>query len=259
MSRQDNWLALVIGNSRMHWAWFEHLTLVATWDTRHLLNKVKSDRLPELFLFNKLIEQRLIDLPIWLASVVSQQIEIWQSYHKLNIISLADVDLTNTYLTMGIDRALAASGAIALFQQPCLVIDGGTALTFTGVNREKQFIGGAILPGLRSQLLTLHRQTSALPAIELPQTLPNRWAFNTDEAIASGIIYTAIASVRDYINDWLKQFPQSKIIFTGGDGELLSHYLHSICPDLARLTIIDRDLAFWGMRLLYEGKLTQKN
>lgn len=256
MSRQDHWLALAIGNSRMHWAWFEHLTLIETWHTRHLLNTVKSDRLPELFLISKLIEQNLIDLPVYLASVVSQQTEVWKTYGKLNIINLRDIELTDTYATMGVDRALAASGAIALYQQPCLVIDGGTALTFTGVNRGKQFIGGAILPGLHSQLMTLNHKTSALPAIELPHTLPNRWASNTDEAIASGIVYTAIASIQGYINDWLEQFPQGKIIFTGGDAELLSKYLHLMSPDLARSIAIEPNLVFWGMRLLYERQLT---
>ncbi len=156
---------------------------------------------------------------------------------------------------MGVDRALAASGAIALYRQPCLIIDGGTALTFTGVNRGKQFIGGAILPGLRSQLISLNQKTSALPAIELPQTLPNRWASSTDEAIASGIVYTAIASIQGYINDWLEQFPQGKIIFTGGDAELLSKYLHLVSPDLARSIAIEPNLVFWGIRLLYERQL----
>ena len=236
----------------MHWAWFERLTSIETWDTEHLLKSVKADCLPELFLSDNLIRQNYTHIPLYLASVIPQQITVWQSYQKLRLVDLKEIELTNLYSSMGIDRALAAWGAIATYQQPCLIIDGGTALTFTSVERSGRFMGGAILPGLRSQLTTLNQKTAALPEIELPQTLPARWASNTTEAIASGIIYTAIASIRSYISDWLQQFPTGKVIFTGGDAEVLFRYLHQQLPNLARSTIIDRNLVFWGMRLVYQ-------
>ena len=236
----------------MHWAWFEHLTLVATWNSEHLLDSVKADCLPELFLSSSPISPKYNQLPVYLASVVPQQTIVWQSYQKLKLIDIQEIELTNLYSSIGIDRALAAWGAIATYRQSCLIIDGGTALTFTSVGRSGQFMGGAILPGLRSQLTTLSQKTAALPAIELPQTLPERWAFNTKEAIASGLVYTAIASTHSYTTDWLRQFPTGKIIFTGGDGEILSQYFHQQFPDLARFTIVDRNLVFWGIRLIYQ-------
>ena len=42
---------------------------------------------------------------------------------------------------MGIDRALAGFGAGKQFGFPCLVIDAGTALTFTAIDPQKQFFG----------------------------------------------------------------------------------------------------------------------
>jgi type III pantothenate kinase len=245
------WLALAIGNSRLHWAWFKRHTLIETWSTPHLSNAIKSDRLPPLFLSSNLIKQGLTNIPIYLASVVSGQTELWQNYHKLNLISLEDIKLYNAYPTMGIDRALAAWGALITYHRPCLVIDGGTALTFTGIDEPGQLVGGAILPGLRSQLTTLKQKTAALPEIDLPDTLPPRWATNTEQAIASGIIYTAIFGIHGYIVDWLKQFPNGSVIFTGGDAELLSQYLHLQFAELAQQTKIDHNLVFWGMRLIY--------
>jgi type III pantothenate kinase len=249
-----NWLALAAGNSRLHWGWFKHNTLIDTWDTPHILNTVRPRQLPQLFFSPNLIRQGLFDVPVYLASVVTHQTDCWQNYYELNLINLQNIQLTNLYPTMGIDRALAAWGAIATYHQACLVIDGGTALTFTGVDEQGKLIGGAILPGLRSQLLTLKQKTATLPEIELPNHLPLRWALDTDTAIASGILYTAISGIHNYILDWLDQFPSSQVIFTGGDGELLLLSLHQQFPDLATKAIVDSHLIFEGIRLVYAQK-----
>ena len=250
-----NWLAIAIGNSRLHWAWFEHYTLIETWNTQHLSNAVKSEELPQLFLSSNLIERRYVDLPVYLASVVPVQTQLWQHYSQLNLIDLKDVKLANIYPTMGIDRALAAWGASVTYDS-CLVIDGGTALTFTGVD-EQRLVGGAILPGLRSQLTTLNQKTAALPQVQLSASLPPRWALDTEQAIISGIVYTAIAGVYSYICDWLRQFPSSKVIFTGGDGELLSSYLHLSNSAIALDTLVDPNLLFSGIRLVYQHQTNE--
>ncbi|MGL5942100.1 MAG: pantothenate kinase [Waterburya sp.] len=251
MLDQDNWLALVIGNSRLHWAWFKHELLIETWDTQHLSFAVESHYLPPEFLSHNLIEQYLTQIPVYLASVASPQTKLWQNYAKLNLVSLQDIDLKNIYPTFGLDRALAVSGAIAIYNEACLVIDGGTALTFTGVDKNKHLQGGAIVPGLYSQLITLKQKTAELPKINLPDILPPRWALDTEQAIASGIIYTAIAGINSYILDWLQRFPNSQVIFTGGDAKLLSKYLHLQFPAIAKRTIIDQNLIFWGIKIIY--------
>ena len=258
MEKKYNWLAIAIGNSRLHWAWFEHHTLIETWDTRHLSNVVKSDELPQLFLSDNLIEQKYVELPVYLASVVPQQTQLWQNYSRLNLIGLSDIKLTNVYPTMGIDRALSAWGASVNYNSSCLVIDGGTALTFTGADEQQKLVGGAILPGLRSQLTTLNQKTAALPEVRLSSCLPPRWALDTEQAIISGIVYTAIATIYSYIIDWLRQFPNSKVIFTGGDGELLSSYLHLSDPAIASKTLVDPNLVFLGIKLVYQHQTHQK-
>ena len=49
---------------------------------------------------------------------------------------------------------------------PMLVIDAGTALTFTGADANQCLVGGAILPGLRLQLASLGQKTGQLPLLE---------------------------------------------------------------------------------------------
>ncbi|MGL5835140.1 MAG: pantothenate kinase [Waterburya sp.] len=263
MENEYDWLALVAGNSRLHWGWFKHHSLIDTWDTPHLGNKVKPRQLPQLFFPANFIQQGLLDIPVYLASVVSQQTNCWQNYEQINLINLPDIKLINLYPTMGIDRALATWGAIATYHQACLVIDGGTALTFTGADQQGHLIGGAILPGLRSLLRNLNQTTSALPKVKLPDTLPPRWALDTDTAIASGILYTAIAGVHSYIVDWRAQFPDSKVIFTGGDGEILwrflQQHLQEQLPELAPQITVDPNLIFQGIRLVHEQQEMLQN
>jgi type III pantothenate kinase len=73
---------------------------------------------------------------------------------------------------------------------------------------------------------------------------------NTEDAITSGIIYILLTGIVGFIEDWLKQFPNSKIIFTGGDGERLLGYLNELYPELTNSFKFDPNLIFWGMRSL---------
>ena len=246
-----NRLLLAIGNSRIHWAWFEGDCLIKMWNTLHS-NRINNNYIYQNILSNKIAKQNLTDVPIFIASVVPQQEKLWKNYPNSYVIMLKDLKLKNIYPTMGIDRALAVWGGGENYGYPCLVIDGGTALTFTGVDRQKKLVGGAILPGLGTQFLTLNQKTAALPKVELPTTLPPRWASDTKGAIASGIIYTIVAGIYSYILDWQQKYPNSQIIFTGGDGEVLAQYLQQQYPDLKSAVKCDRNLIFYGMNQMFD-------
>lgn len=248
LSKSTNWLALVIGNSRLHWAYFQDSKLQKTWNTNHLSNaySLTNNQLPSDFLLPEIPN----NLPLYIASVVPSQAQLWQIYSKTQIITLDKIPLKNLYPTMGIDRALAILGAGKIYGFPCLVIDAGTALTLTGVDDNHQLIGGAILPGLKLQFQSLSTKTAALPHINLPDHLPTRWAKKTDEAIVSGILYTVLGGIKMFINDWLDQFPDSQIILTGGDAVQLSHYFKQQDAVAFQSLKIDSNLIFWGMRSL---------
>ena len=246
---KENKIFLAIGNSRLHWAWFINSKLNKTWDTQYLLKPVESYKQLIDLLNTNLIVKNLQSLSIYIASVVPQQTKLWSKYPNSNLISLKDIRLQNIYPTLGIDRALAAWGGGETYGYPCLIIDGGTALTFTAVNKHKELVGGAILPGLRSQFLTLKQKTAALPNVELPTTLPPRWAMDTEKAIASGVIHTTIAGIYSYITDWQQQHPDSQIILTGGDAKIIYEYMQQQYPNLKSALESDRNLIFYGMKL----------
>lgn len=108
---------------------------------------------------------------------------------------------------------------------PVLVIDGGTAMTFTGADADKHLVGGAILPGLRTSFQALPRSTAALPEVLQQNKLPDRWATETAAAIRSGIVHTVVAGVWEFMQDWWGRYPHSPIVFTGGDGQTLQRWL----------------------------------
>lgn len=224
---EQRWLALAIGNSRFHWGWFDRTCLLQAWDSDHL----SADRICELA-SGQTEWHQLPDFPaiasqpeLWLVSTVPEQTNLWRSYPHLHTIALTEIPLENLYPTLGIDRALAAWGAGEQFGFPILLIDGGTALTITGINAMAELVGGAILPGVRLQWRSLAQSTAALPEVFAVKQLPDRWATSTPDAIQSGVMHSLIAGLQGFIGDWRQQFPESAIAITGGDGALLHQIL----------------------------------
>ncbi len=154
--------------------------------------------------------------------------------------------------TFGIDRALAVLGAGKKYGLPCLVIDAGTALTFTGVDGDKKLVGGAILPGLKVQLASLRERTAALPEVSLPERLPQMWAKETAEGIRSGIIYTILAGIEKFSQEWLNLSPESRIILTGGDRDLIRDYWQE---NAIKSLLVDKTIIFEGIAAVIRGNL----
>jgi len=283
---ENQWLALEIGNSRLHWALFMGESLKFTWDTEYLPESViqqlgngetnwelgtgekgiSSSTFPPLppapcpsgsqSLMGETPKTELSHpLPLFIASVVPKQTALWQSYPNVRVITLDQIPLNNTYPTLGIDRALALWGAGMSWGFPMLVIDAGTALTFTAADGERNLVGGAILPGVGLQFASLGQKTEQLPQVEMAEikSLPPHFALNTAEAIQSGVIYTLIAGIRDFTEEWLSLFPDGKVAIKGGDRILLLNYLQALYPELAGRLIVEPNMIFWGMQTIVAG------
>ncbi|MBN3950463.1 MAG: pantothenate kinase [Nostoc sp. NMS7] len=273
------WLALEIGNSRLHWALFIGETLNSAWDTDYLPESVtqqlaECQTLDHLLLAISPPDQKIkgdwrageentslspsspsSPPPLLIASVVPSQTAIWQTYPNTRVITLDQVPLKGMYPTLGIDRALALWGAGKTWGFPMLVIDAGTALTFTAADANQCLIGGAILPGIGLQFVILSQQTGKLPLVEMQnfRFIPPRFALNTTEAIQSGVIYTLLAGIKDFIEAWWDLFPDGKIAIKGGDRTLLLNYLQALYPEITAHLIVEQNLIFWGMREIEMG------
>lgn len=257
----SSWIALNIGNSRLHWALFEDDQIRERYNTPHIAEESViwlNDRVPNsatglISLVYQSVPGISIESELWVASVVPKQIDYWRNIPNFHCISLSEIPLHRLYPTLGVDRALALWGALQLYRSPALVIDCGTAMTFTGANEKHELIGGAIVPGVRLQFQALGQQTAALPTIEQVEILPERWATSTGSAIESGILYTLLAGIRGFIKDWNQQFEKTAIVLTGGDAELIYRLLEQTEPQIFERVQLDLDLVFWGMRSIRDS------
>lgn len=237
------WIALSIGNSRLHWFYYQGGNLEQAWDTPHTSIDPENEvtdwqawqhRSPALAYHPNV--QHVPEL--WIVSVVPSQTLFWQTYIRSRVLTLRDLPLQSPYPTFGLDRAVAIWAAGTLYQWPILVIDAGTALTYTGAISPEQCVGGAILPGLGLQLRSLTQSTAALPPVPSPNTLPPRWALETPAAIQSGILHTLLSGIIDFIQAWLAEHPTSNIVLTGGDAAILHPLLVLKCQSQPQTSTI---------------------
>ncbi|WP_346292492.1 pantothenate kinase [Sphaerothrix gracilis] len=269
MANSSAWLALIIGNTRLHWAVFAREDLQATWHTRHLNahdvatlihNRFNSAAWRQITFapVPDLEPQTVRPIRLWLASVVPSQLALWQGYGGLRLVERDRLWLKNVYATLGIDRILSLIGAGKQYGWPALVVDAGTALTFSAGDQHK-FLGGAILPGLKLQMQSLATGTAALPNIDRWEMIPpQRWAFDTAEAMRSGVFYTQLAGIRDYLADWWQRYPSGQAVLTGGDSPLLAVALKASKSDLLERLLISENLAFWGIQAYRSYMLEQR-
>lgn len=265
------WLALIIGNTRLHWAVFTHDDLQGTWHSRHLQPAEVARLIDQQFtasawadLTTDSVPSHLTDwrnsrlpatdeIALYVASVVPSQFALWQPYPGMQAVSLTQMPLQNLYPTLGIDRALTLLGASHRYGWPVLAIDAGTALTLTAGDAGA-LLGGAILPGLEMQLQALSQETADLPQVTMSVQLPDRWAKTTEAAIKSGVAYGLIATMRDFLADWHRRYPGAPATLTGGDGVRFLQWLPlgDRWPNLH----YEPDLVFWGMACYRQHLIT---
>ncbi|MBW4697886.1 MAG: pantothenate kinase [Aphanocapsa lilacina HA4352-LM1] len=226
------WLAINIGNSRQHWGWFTGTQLVQAldfplshWDAQALTPA----------------EQIVV------ASVTPAHLERWRTLPHVRILNLADVPLSGTYSTLGIDRALNLIAAADAYGCPALVADFGTAITLSAVDKFGRFCGGAILPGLGTQLRALEHFTAALPVVDLPEPWPPLLAHTTEAAIQSGVVRVTLAGLAQFLESWKRQYPNGISVATGGDSERVHRWL----PDL--FDVQDTHLTLRGICVTVRG------
>lgn len=145
---------------------------------------------------------------------------------------------------VGQDRLVNGLAATRLYGAPAIIVDFGTAITFDVVSRNKEYLGGMILPGLGISLDALAERTALLPKIRLerPREFIGR---DTKNSMLSGIIY-GFAALTDDLTVRIKNKigKNAKVIGTGGDINLISSYCRQINE-------IDKDLTLKGLNLIY--------
>lgn len=146
---------------------------------------------------------------------------------------------------VGSDLIADAVGAIAEYPAPLIIFDMGTATTVCVVDAKKNYIGGMILPGVRTALDALTARAAQLSGIDLvpPKRIIGK---NTIECMKSGVINSNAASVDGLITRIEEELGcKATVVATGGLAK-------NIIPYCKQEVILDDDLLLKGLRIIYE-------
>jgi len=148
---------------------------------------------------------------------------------------------------VGVDRLVNSSYIRNHFKLPAVVVDIGTATTIDVINKDGNFVGGAILPGINLQFKSLNINTSKLPHIN-ERNSEFAIGKSTEEAILSGVLRGHSSSIEGIIEQMEKELGESvKIILTGGDSVLVSKYM------IKNIDLVNPNLTLESLVFLYEN------
>lgn len=150
--------------------------------------------------------------------------------HAKNINKL--LTFQTSYQGLGIDRALACT-----FQDNCVIVDAGSAIT-VDVMEGGIHIGGFILLGLRRFMKSYPKISKKLKFEFEKEINLDKIPLRTKDAILYAMLKSIILPIKEVSLN-------KNIIFTGGDGELLSKYFEN--------SVYKKDLIFENMKRIIDA------
>jgi type III pantothenate kinase len=177
--------------------------------------------------FGEMINSLLAKPPVMVDSLVYQKLPI-------QVLNPAEI---------GSDLVADATAAFVRYTSPCVVIDSGTAITFTTISRSGEILGVAIAPGLQTALKSLTQNTAQLFDVQLlkPNSVLGK---TTKHAIQAGIV-TGFGGLVDSMIDRIEAELGEKptVIATGG----LAHVLKDVS---SRIQFFDPNLTLDGLKYI---------
>ncbi len=140
---------------------------------------------------------------------------------------------------LGCDRFASLIGA--RYRRPgqsLLVVTAGTATTVDALDATGRFIGGMILPGLRTMAHSLALNTAHLPAVDDART-ERLFADNTQDAIVSGCLHAQVGAIAQAH----AQRPSSLCVLSGGAASYIAPQLPFACDRVDNLVLLGLHVA----------------
>ncbi len=137
----------------------------------------------------------------------------------------------------GSDRVFGVIGALKYATPPFITIDCGTAITINYLDSNRVFRGGAIIPGITTQLRALEHFTGKLPLLTATYDTAS-YGTTTSQAMTIGTLWGAIGAIREIVSRIGKAIGSESIpiIITGGEHLFVTFGLEGIelitCPHL---------------------------
>lgn len=250
-------LAIDVGNTNTVFALFDDDTLIGQWRISTIAGRTSDEYWVWLrqLLEEHGVNKRLVHAAIVATVVPEAQYEIvmlCQRYFGVQalLVGSSDVKLNVSVKIdrpqeVGADRLVNAAEAWRRYQQPCIVVDFGTATTFDVIDDEGSYCGGVIAPGVNLSLDALRRAAAKLPGIRIRR--PDKVIGTTTVgAMESGMFYGYIGMI-DGISSRIKaEFGKPmKVIATGGLATLYAKASEVIDET-------QEDLTIFGLLTIYK-------
>ncbi|MBN8666528.1 MAG: type III pantothenate kinase [Chitinophagales bacterium] len=202
-------------------------------------------------LIENLINQYKPDKSI-LSSVINHNPDIETTlasrtrFHRLNHLSkLPFTTPVGKPETIGADRLALAAAAVHFYSgRHNLVIGLGTCITYNFINKNREFIGGAISPGMEMRLKALNYYTAKLPLEKADWNVP-LVGYDTRTNILTGVVMAMAMEINGFTESYGEKFSNFNVLLTGGDIPFLASHLKS-------KIFADADLIFKGLYALSE-------
>lgn len=145
---------------------------------------------------------------------------------------------------VGSDLVVDAVAGINYYKAPLVIVDMGTATTMSVIDRDHNYLGTLIIPGLRTSLDALISHAAQLSKVQLD--IPKRIiGKNTSECVMNGVMYSAAAGLDGCIERIEEELGEKcTVVATGG----LAGMMTKLCK---REIIYDNDLLLKGLMVIY--------
>ena len=214
-------LIIDIGNTLQKTAVFDKDNMVF-FETQAEVSANVLDDIFQQFQIESAILSSVVNHPPALEEKISKHCSLWVFDHNTPI---PIINKYHTPETLGKDRLASVVAANHFFpNQNVLVIDAGTCFKFDFINSRKEYLGGAISPGIQMQFSALHTFTGKLPLIKLSE-FDNLIGNTTEKSILSGVINGSVAEIDGVIDKYKEKHPDLIVVFSGGDADYLANKL----------------------------------
>ena len=155
--------------------------------------------------------------------------------------------------TIGPDRLANALAARHLSGAPAVVVDFGTAVTFDVLDRDGNYVGGIIAPGLNAMTDYLHEKTALLPQIKIRDT-DAVIGKSTEQAMLIGAVRGYRGLVRELLHALRAELNARRlpVIATGG-------YAKLIAAGIPEITAVRPNLTLEGLHIFYRDSASAKS
>lgn len=249
-------LAIDIGNSNIAIGLNDGSGWVKHW---RMLTEAKRTADEYSSLLYTLFQQSQVSLELVDSAVLSSVVPELLSPFKVMIESLFSTEpvIVNSRASHGLNResvpaeigsdllANAAAAHLLYPEECCMIIDFGTALTFTTVSEDGIILGVAIAPGVGSAVDALATKAAQLPHVDIkvPESV---LGLDTVGAIQAGVIFGYTGLVSALIEQTEKEIGRTlKVIATGGFSKV-------IAPNIERIDLLKPWHTLDGLKYIYE-------